>query len=492
MLHLLDRADRAVTAQGRFPSNHPLNHSPEPIAWGQLSGLAAMRYAVRHKRPQAETALYTRLSHVDSHEDFEDASLAPSGDVLAVVTAKEPTFHRRLSGTERELPTGTIGAYTGSTGAFSEARPAATAAVTDRSHPKSARLDSPGLLTPHVAAAGPCSSRYAYVRGAEARKYDRGPLEVTIYDVQTGAVAHRLTLPAGSHKHPKLAWSTCAGYISLSSEGQAVYVVHVAVEAFVQLETWPGAHAWHPKFCWLLAMSTQLALQVFSFESGQCCCVAQLDLAPFFGPVLPSGAAFAIGATSDGTRVVVGGHEGEGGEPWPVAVAQIAPFCTLLGHCLLQDSLSDFLFLSLCMGCSVCAACAWMFSEGLVHVIALDGPQVGHVLWQVEGLGPALSPCNGYLAVVSNESSYQECVLVHSLQPSSLVVATWSVDGWLGPSPSDYSFGDMHMHQLTWLAAPPLTGSKAAGQLQLNSLLQIKEDGWHRHFTRFFAVLTFG
>ena len=309
------------------------------------------------------------------------------------------------------------------------------------------------LLTHTPCTAGACSSKYAFAQGGQAR---RGPLEVAVHDVPSGAV-QRHTLPAGHHYHPKLAWSACARYVSTSSESETVYVLHVVSGAVNQLTTWQGAFAWHPRASWLLTVSQQLALQVFAFEAGEPCCMAQLQLSPVFGSVLTAGASFALGATSDGTRVVVAALKNDGlNKPtWPVAVTQIAPSCAVLGHCLLRGNLPDAIFLSLCMGISVCAACASQFCEGWVHVIALDGPQVGRVLWRVQGVGPALSPCGGFLAIVSCGTGFQDGVEVLKLQASKEEVAAWAVDGWLGVASSgDCELGDMHLHQLTWLARP--------------------------------------
>ena len=67
--------------------------------------------------------VYCDLYAAEYWEDIEESHLAPSGDAVAVITPQQPVFHRGLSGNTRELPTGTIGDHTGSTGAWSEPQP---------------------------------------------------------------------------------------------------------------------------------------------------------------------------------------------------------------------------------------------------------------------------------------------------------------------------------------------------------------------------------
>ena len=115
-----------AAAQGCFPSNHPLNHSPASSAWAQLSGLAVAHQAVLSGRQKTELCVYCDLYAAEYWEDIEEAQLAPSGDKLAVITPHTPRFSHCLSGCKGELPRGarTFDSYSGSTGAWSEPSPA--------------------------------------------------------------------------------------------------------------------------------------------------------------------------------------------------------------------------------------------------------------------------------------------------------------------------------------------------------------------------------
>ena len=316
-----------------------------------------------------------------------------------------------------------------------------------------------------------------------------------VYNVQSGDMQRHM-LPPGPYHKPELAWSACARYVSLSTSpgDEPLHVLDTVSGTAMQLKVWPGASAWHPRASWLLTVSTQLALEVFSFEDGQPCRAAKLNLRPVVGSVRAAdGCEFALVATMDGSRVIVGKYAyGEENKPWPVAVAQIKQPCVLLGRTRLRGRSSEAMFLSFCVGISVCAACAASFRQGSVHLIALDGPQVGQVIRTVQGVGPALSPCGSYLAVVCAGLRYEgDCVEVSRLREGR-VVACWWVSDMTGDEPDPGScLGTTHVHQLTWLPAPPRTGGQATGQLQLSSLLDTETSTATAHFTRFWLVLTF-
>ena len=350
------------------------------------------------------------------------------------------------------------------------------------------------LQVTRILSAGPCSTRYAFTRGWQARDFSDGPLEVITYNDDRKS-KRRHTFPAGTYKQPTLAWSACARYVSLSSTNSGlVHILHVESKAIWTVRTWPcDALAWHPKASWLLTVSAQLALEVYSVEGGQPACMAKVNLCPAFGPAIRAeGSQFVLGASMDCTRVVVstlGASQGH------VVVAQIAQPCVLLGCCVLVGLSSEAMFLSLCVGVSVCAACASTFNWGTVYLIALDGPQIGQILSMVQGVGPALSPCGSFLAVVGTGSGEAEGVSVISLQADNIVVATWTLAemfGWPLEHANYYGLADVHTHQLTWLPAPPRTGGQAAGQLQLSSLLEdVSMPGQDcLYFRRVWAVLT--
>lgn len=373
--------------QGRFPSAHPVNHSPQPGIWSQLSDLARLQHAVQDHGPRASKfaqckrvhgGVHTGMDGMDGYTPFRHMRLSPDASMVAFAHPQKPTF-RPLAPGQQDLAWDTVTHWNNSVGLWS---PACT---------------------------------YAFITGSIDGP--AGSYGVSIYaPAESTRPVQTFRVPVQhSHAPPVVAWSACSSILTVGFMEEYAFL-DVTSGAIVRLPMWPAAFKWLPQGSCLACISLSLELEVWTFgERAQPHCIAALDLSFVLNVLEPDDdfmwdadlhleyAAWQMAATQDGSKVVVCFAQSPHLKlPVRVAVAGWRlgfQHPALLGQRDLPLTAGQQVD-SICIGIGRCAICV----AARVFVIGWEAAfrpwlPLYHIL---SGLCPAISPCGKFLALFSD------------------------------------------------------------------------------------------
>ena len=469
-------------SQGRFPSNHPVSHSPQASTWAQVSSLAALRHAVLTKRPEATTIVSCELRPADDEDEVDleiaDCALDAAGGVLAVARPQAPRFYQAPLG-HKWLNPGTINKCHGSSGVWAPTGQYAFVSSWRGGTPPT-RADEAAhqrsLVTPEVL------TQAVSLQGRSGRLHS-----VDVFDAPPTAVSH-----------PDVAWSGCAQYFAWSGLSHrrawagTVNVYSLRSERVTKFShLWPGAWAWAPQGSQLLYISAVKILRVLNLGGAEPCCTLQLSLAAAFGNltwhVTPFGLHFGLQVSMDCHSVIVG-RSGRGDQAPCVAVVQLLPHPQVLGQCQLHGDVPSnwseeggpspkFSF-----GVDTCAV--WVPQAGedeeIIYLIGLDGALAGQVVQRLHGIAAAFSPCRDLLAVIA------DAYVVVLRQSTGAEVSSWIPQQALGLQQEVWALDSTAVQTLIWRSDTGQTG-----QLEVSSVaVSPGFVGTDVTYTWFIALLT--